>query len=52
MAAREPPQLNADGDLDGRRGEVLLLLAGLQLHQHLVELSRESVSLRQPGARP
>ena len=46
MTAREPPQLDADGHLDGRRGEVLLLLAGLQLHQHLVELSGESVSLR------
>lgn len=46
MTAGEPPQLDADGHLDGRRGEVLLLLAGLQLHQHLVELSGESVSLR------
>lgn len=46
MTAGEPPQLDADGHLDGRRGEVLFLLAGLQLHQHLVELSGESVSLR------
>lgn len=38
VAAREPPQLHADGDLDGRCGEVLLLLAGLELHQHLMEL--------------
>lgn len=41
MAAREPPELHADGDLDGGRGEVLLLLAGLQLDQHLVELREE-----------
>lgn len=38
MTAREPPQLDADGHLDGGRGEVLLLLARLQLNQHLVEL--------------
>lgn len=38
MTAREPPQLDTDGDLNGRQSEVLLLLAGLQLDQHLVEL--------------
>lgn len=42
MTSREPPQLDADGDLNGSRREVLLLLAGLQLNQHLVELSEEN----------
>lgn len=48
MTAREPPQLHADGDLDGGRGEVLLLLAGLELHEHLVEL-REVGCEQPPG---
>lgn len=51
MAAREAPQLHADGDLDGGRGEVLLLLAGLQLDQHLVELSEENSVSAPPSRR-
>ena len=41
MAPGEAPELHTDGDLNGGRGKVLLLLAGLQLDQHLVELSEE-----------
>lgn len=51
MAAGEAPQLHADGDLDGGRGEVLLLLAGLQLNQHLVELSEETSVSAPPSQR-
>jgi hypothetical protein len=49
VTSREPPQLDADGDLDGSRREVLLLLAGLELDQHLVQLRKGTdVSSRLP----
>lgn len=51
MAPGEAPELHADGDLDGGRGEVLLLLAGLQLDQHLVELSEEKGVSAPPSQR-
>lgn len=56
MASWEPPQLDTDGDLDGGRCKILLLLTGLQLHQHLVELmgraSAPTVSAPHPGFVP
>lgn len=45
VTSREPPQLDADGDLNGSRRKVLFLLAGLQLDQHLVELSKGEHSI-------
>ena len=38
MASGQPPELDADGHLDGKQGEVLLFLPGLELDEHLVEL--------------
>ena len=47
VAAREPPEQDTDGRLDGREGEVLLPLHTLQLHQHLMELhTAEALSHR------
>ncbi len=40
MAARKSPELHADGHLDGREREILLLLSRLKLHQNLMELPK------------
>lgn len=45
MAARKPPELHAYRHLDGGQREVLLPVARLQLHQHLVELWRRNAQV-------
>lgn len=48
MTARQPPELDTDGDLDWCRGEILLLLACLKLNQDLMQLKTAIQTLAIP----